>query len=455
VKQIHELTATEIVEAIRVGHLTAVEVARVLVDRIARLEPALKAWAVFRPEQVLAEADRVDRAIAQGSHRGTLLGVPVGVKDIFNTQDYPTQMGSAIWRDYQPGNDARVVFNLRYEGGVVFGKTQTSEFAVHEPTETRNPRNFEHSPGTSSSGSAAAVACGMVPVALGSQTGGSTIRPASYCGVFGFKPSFGLVPRTGVLKTTDTLDTVGWFARSIADIELVFETLRVRGANYPFVERNVIRHPFSPMTRLGFYKGPHWAAATPDAREAIQKVLERLAVRGFDVESIDIPDAEDIYNEHEVIYCKALSYYFKGERRNDRSLISGVLDDMLERGSHITPEAYHQAVWKQAEQTQHMEDTLDVNAIVCLSAAGEAPLGLRTPDLADTCKIWTYLGMPSLSIPVMTGANGLPIGLQIVGRKYSDYAVLDIASRIWDVIDACCKVADPDVSGVFSDACAT
>lgn len=340
------LLATEISALIERREVSALEVTDAALRRIAHLEPLVHAWAWLDPERARDEARRVDAELA-GSDRGQprlLRGVPVGVKDIFNTADMPTQMGSRIWAGFRPGNDARVVFNLRYDGAIVLGKTQTSEFAVHEPTEVSNPHHLEHAPGTSSAGSAAAVASGMVPLALGSQTAGSCIRPASYCRVFGFKPTFGAVPRTGVLKTAGTLDTIAWFARSIDDVERLFDVVRVRGRNYPYVEANLVRTPLSAPLSIAVVRGPHWSQATPAAQAALLSAADRLCVSGrFAVEEMEIPESAEIYDDHELIYCKALAYYFRGEQRNDHTKISGVLMGMLERGEATPPEAYHRA----------------------------------------------------------------------------------------------------------------
>ena len=227
------LSAGEGTRRIRSRELSAVEWARSCAERVEELESGVGAWAYFDREKVLAQARCLDKKIAHGQTLGELCGVPIGIKDTFNTQDMPTSMGSPIWEGFRPGNDARVVFYLRQADGVIAGKTVTAEFAVHAPGKTVNPHAPGYSPGTSSSGSAAAVAAHMVPLALGTQSAGSIIRPASYCGVYGFKPSFGLVPRTGILKTTDTLDTVGVFARVPEDLNLLFEVIRVHGENFP------------------------------------------------------------------------------------------------------------------------------------------------------------------------------------------------------------------------------
>jgi len=439
---LYQRSATELIADLKSRRHSVREVAQAHLKRIAALEPQVHAWAFQDPERVLREADKIDQTPPDPSK--LLAGLPVGVKDIYNTADFPTEMGSRIWKGFLPGNDARVVFNLRYEAGLVIGKTVTSEFAVHEATETRNPWNLEHAPGTSSTGSAAAVACGMVPFALGSQTGGSTIRPASYCGVVGFKPSFGLVPRTGVLKTTDTLDTVGWFTRTVEDAELFFEILRVKGLNYPYVNENVVRRPLAEPIRVGLYRGPFWNAAEPYARAALEQATQTLAKSGaFQLSDRELPEAQDIWEAHELIYCRALSYYFRSEERNTRDKISAVLLDMLVRGEKIDPAAYHALTQKQAERTIQMQQDMKDDVWITLSAGGEAPRGLQSADRPDSCKIWTYLGMPAISLPLFQGPNRLPVGLQIVAPKYADYKLLDSARQIWTALKGEVRIADP------------
>jgi Asp-tRNA(Asn)/Glu-tRNA(Gln) amidotransferase A subunit family amidase len=428
------MTAVEMVALTRTGKVSAVELHAVARERIERYDSMVKAWAHLNFEATHLEALRQDaEGMASGSE-GRLRGVPAGVKDIFNTAQFPTEMGSLIWKGFTPGNDARVVAEMKYDGALVMGKTSSSEFAVHEPTETCNPWDLTRAPGTSSGGSAAAVAAGMVPVALGSQTAGSIIRPASYCGVAGFKPTFGLVPRTGVLKTTDTLDTVGWFARSVDDIELLFEVLRVKGLDYPLVDEKVKRRELNRGMRIGVFKGPNWVHATDEARAALTAGVDKIASAGlFDIMELDLPEFEAIYDAHEIIYCKALSYYFKSEIRNNRMQISGVLSGMLQRGDVITPEEYHREVEIQAKLTHELNERMPCDVWVTLSASGEAPVGLKSPDRPDSCKVWTYLGMPALSLPVLQ-AGTMPLGLQVVGRKYHDYEVLDVARQIWNVL---------------------
>ncbi len=427
----YQLTLTELVQKIKSRELTSRAVVASFLERITQLEPAVQAWVFLNDKWANEQAAAIDERIKAGKEVGRLAGVPVGVKDVFNSADFPTEMGSGIWKGFTPGNDARPVFNLREDDAVMVGKTTTSEFAVHEPTKTRNPHNLECGPGTSSAGSAAAVACAMVPAALGTQTGGSVIRPASYCGVFGYKPTFGLVPRTGVLKTTDTLDTVGWFGRSVDDIELLFESLRVRGMNYPFVDKYVHKTALKSTVKVGIFTGPNWKHAAPEAIEQFDAAMKKIADTGkFETSAFELPEFAEIFEAHERIYCRALSYYFRAEQRNTRDSISKVLLRMLDDGEKIQPADYARDIKRQAEITQKYFDSFPVDVVATLSAGGEVPVGLNAPDRPDSCKIWTYLGLPVISLPLFTGASGRPIGLQLIGRKYSDYQLLEAARQI-------------------------
>lgn len=436
-------TAIELARTIRRGDGSSLLAADAALSRIAAVEPIVRAWAWLDGDRCVAAARQLDRLPPERQATLPLLGVPVGLKDVFNTVDMPTQMGSPLWAGFTPGNDARVVFALRQAGAVFPGKTTTSEFAVHAPTETRNPRSLDRSPGTSSAGSAAAVASGMVPVALGTQTGGSIIRPASYCGVLGFKPSFGVVPRTGVLKTTDTLDTIGWFSRSVEDARLLFEILRVRGPNYPFVYKHVVPSEVPHPLRVGLFRGPHWSTAEPEAREALLTFAKLLGdAGGFEVDDVDLPEAEEIDAAHDMIYCKSLAYYFRGERRDGAPAISHVLLSMIERGERVQADAYQQSLERQATLTRDVSRRFRHDIWITLAAAGEAPPPGVVPEPADSSRLWTYLGMPALNLPAFRSGGGLPIGLQVVARKYADYVLLAAAERLWTLGEMDASVAE-------------
>ena len=437
----YRLTAVEALRYIQAGVLTTEALAKTCVDRILELEPSLNAWAWLRTEQALSEATEIDTARRLGKPLGPLAGIPIGIKDIFNTADMPTQMGSPIWAGYTPGNDARVVASLRKAGGILMGKTVTAEFAVHVQSgtigfpATRNPHHPEHSPGTSSSGSAAAVAAGMVPVSIGSQTAGSIIRPASYCGVYGFKPSFGLIPRTGILKTTDTLDTVGFFARGVEDLRLLLELTRVQGENYPparTVDDPSRRKPEHRPWRVAVVKGPKWSDAEPYAQQALLRFASELAAKeGVAIEETEPPPGiVQSHRIHETIYNKALSYYFKQEFQK-KPLLSPTLQQMIIEGQKTSVEEYRRALLQQAELSLQMDRWFEQgpDILLTLSTGGEAPK-IDVNDRPDNCLIWTLCGLPSINLPVFTGPAGLPFGAQLVARRYNDLALLDFAETI-------------------------
>lgn len=431
-----QLTATQLIARLRAGDCTAVDATRAALAQIERLNPAIRAWIHVAPELALRQAEAADRKLAEGKG-GALCGVPIGVKDIFNTADMPTQMGSPIWEGFTPGNDARVVHYLRMADAVLPGKTVTAEFAVHAPGPTRNPHNPEHMPGTSSSGSAAATAAGMVPLALGTQTAGSIIRPASYCGVYGFKPSFGLLPRTGMLKTTDSLDTVGFFARAVEDLALLFEIVRVHGMDYP-ISHAALNDPkrrekgASPW-RVGLLRGPKWENAEPYARQALEDFGRRLAaVPEVEVEEMTMPASFGRAHEiHATIYDRTLAYYFK-EEFAAQTLVSPIMYDIVQRGNRLTLDQYKAALAAQNTLARECDEFLDgrYDIVIDLSTGGEAPKGLDSTDRLDNCLIWTLCGVPAINLPVFTGPLGLPFGAQIFARRYNDYLLLNFARHL-------------------------
>lgn len=438
------LTAGQLIPLLKSREVSATEVTRACLDSVALNEPKLHAWTWLKPELALAQAARADAKLALGTG-GKLCGVPIGIKDIFNTADMPTQMGSPIWDGFTPGNDARVVYYLRMADAVLLGKTVTAEFAVHAPGPTNNPHRLGYIPGTSSSGSAAAVAAHMVPLALGTQTAGSTIRPASYCGVYGFKPSFGLVPRTAMLKTTDSLDTVGMFARSVDDLGLLFDTVRVHGIDFPIAHellndaarQNVTGRPW----RVGLLRGPKWQDAEPYAQQALEAFGQRLAgVPGVQVEALELPaEFSQAHQIHTTIYDRALAYYFK-EEFEAKTLVSPVMYDIVTRGNRIALDDYKKAQAGQTALSHQLDDILarDFDIVVDLSTGGEALKGLESVDRPDNCLIWTLCGVPTMNLPVFTGPNGLPFGAQIYARRYNDYLLLNFARHLQanGIIDA-------------------
>lgn len=420
------------------GKLSAVDWTQSILNRIEAIDSDIKAWAYRDGKGVLERADASDKKQSAGAKLGILEALPCGIKDIFNTADMPTEMGSPIWKGFTPGNDARVVTALRTQGANPVGKTVTAEFAVHTPGETRNPHHLDYSPGTSSSGSAAAVASFMAPFALGSQTAGSITRPASYCGVWGFKPSFGVFPRTGTLKTTDTLDTIGYFVHEADDLELFFDVLRVQGRNYPFVHDNFELRDAAGITKkadeytVGILSDTLkiWENTQGYAREAFFAWIESLKSQGITIKEISLPpEVNQAHEVHSVIYDKTLSYYFKEEFKQ-HTLVSPLMYKIIENGNRLQLKDYQKALIQQSEIATAIEEAVaDVDLCVTLSTAGSAPL-FGQDDIPDSCLIWTLAHMPSLNIPMFRGPKGLPFGAQVIAPRFNDRELFRFARTL-------------------------
>lgn len=445
-RRLNELTATRLLELIKRRECNSVDIAKDCIAQVEKLEPQIDAWAYFDSKQILSEAERLSKKHFESN--STLHSIPVGVKDIFNTKTMPTQMGSPIWKDFEPGNDARVVHYLKMADSLIFGKTVTAEFAVHAPGPTKNPFNTAHTPGTSSSGSAAAVAARMIPIALGTQTAGSIIRPSSYCGIYGFKPSFGLVPRTGVLKTTDTLDTIGVMARCVQDLSTVFDTIRVKGRDFPISE-NFLNNPefqnkkTDKPWKLALIKGPKWNFAENYAQNELLSYASSLSnCSQITVEEVELPSIfEEAHSIHSTIYDRTLAYYFKREF-SQHTLVSANIYEIIERGNKISLEQYKEALKTQEELYIIFDQLLSkYDALIGLSTGGEALRGLDSVDRPDNCLIWTLCGAPSISLPAFMGPNKMPFGAQLVARRYGDLKLLKLAETL-EAMDfvKCCSV---------------
>lgn len=436
--EIVNYSGSKIVVKIQQGQIGIKEVVMAFADRIEKVESKVKAWKYYDRRQFLGFGEIAQRDFESGRKKtGKLLGIPVGVKDIFNTKDMSTCMGSQIWEGFTPGNNARAVDYVLWEGGIVAGKTITAEFAVHHPGPTLNPRNPEHISGTSSSGSAAAVAAGMVPMALGTQTAGSTIRPASYCGIYGFKPSFGTIPRTGILKTLDTLDHICMLTRYAEDLRIFFDTLRVKGENFPFVHKTLDKYSrqTKKALKVAFIHTETWKDAQPYAKDAITNFANKLGkINQVIVEEFEtIGPIKDVHRNHNLVYEKALSYYFQDEYRDHREKLSAVFLDMVERGQKISTLAYKEALQNQVETIYKLDEFFDrFDFILTLSTSGEAP-GLKNPtEPQDPTLIWTYAHVPAISVPAFTGPLGLPFGAQLVTKRYDDYRLIDFVEHLYE-----------------------
>lgn len=363
-----------------------------------------------------------------------LYGIPIGIKDIFNTYDYSNSFGSEIYENYSPGNDARIVFDIRDKGGIVFGKTYASEFAVHKHTPTLHPIDKDLSPGTSSGGSAVAVAKKMVPIALGSQTAGSIIRPASYCGVYGFKPTFGTIARTGVLKTADTLDTIGFFANHIDDLKLIFNAVRHKGRNYPHIKNNFLTKKINFLEtpiKIGKIIGPKTKNIKSDLINAYNKFIKKISkIKNIEIVEYKMPKLfEEAHFNHDIIYKKSLSYHLRKEFRNNHNRFSETLRNMILDGQKISNKKYDDALEYQYKVIDNLENKFEnLDFIIDLSTFTTAPK-FGSNGVEDHNLIWTMSHIPVLSIPKFEN-NKLPFGLLLASKKFHDLKLLDFAKFI-------------------------
>jgi Asp-tRNA(Asn)/Glu-tRNA(Gln) amidotransferase A subunit family amidase len=431
--QLNWLSASDAARAIRDGAITSEQLVEGCLARIREAEPQVQAWQHLDPAHALAQARARDADRREGRATGPLHGVPVGLKDIIDTADMPTEDGTVLHAGRMPDRDAAVVAMLRAAGAVILGKTVTTECAYFHPGKTRNPHNPEHTPGGSSSGSAAAVAAGMVPLALGSQTNGSVIRPAAFCGTYGFKPTHGLIPRSGVLKLSRTLDHVGLFARSLQDIALLAEQLvgydeedpdtRPR-ARMPFQAVAAEEPPLPPL--LAFVKGPAWERAEAQTREAFAELTAELGDR---VVEVALPEsAQRALDWHRVIMEAEMAANFDLEWERGRDKLSDKLRGLIARGRETSAFEYQQALARVPLLNAGFADIFErCDAILTPSAPGTAPEGLGATGDPAFCTLWTLLGTPALNLPLMRGENGLPLGVQLVGPRQGDARLLRTA----------------------------
>jgi amidase len=417
VQEANRLSAAAAIAQLAGGVLTAEALTRACLDRAAA-RADVKAWTWLDPEQALREARAADRA----GRPGLLAGLPIGVKDIIDTADMPTGHGSPIYRGNRPFADAACVALLRIEGGTIMGKTVTTEFANRFPGETVNPHNPTHTPGGSSSGSAAAVADFQVPAALGTQTGGSVIRPSAFCGVVGYKPSFGEFSRGGIKLQCHNLDTLGVICRAVEDIPPLRAALL--GASRRDIDRGV------SAPRIGVCRTPAWEHADAATRELLESTAARLSAAGAPVSEIAFdPEFSDILKHHRRIFNfeAARNYAYEYERHHDK--VSQVLrDTVLTPGRELPLAAYVEAIETAEKFRRHLNDIFsDVDLLLTPSAAGEAPEGLGSTGDPAFNSIWTLAWTPCVTLPAGTGPKGLPLGMQLVGPRFRDEAMLDAA----------------------------
>ena len=425
-----DFAASQLVGMIKSGEISSLELVEACIARIDAKEEEIGAWAHLNYDFARKQAEHSDAYRASGAACGPLHGIPVGIKDIFDTDDYPTENGTVLDAGRMPDEDCTVVRRLMAAGCIIMGKTVTTELAVYSPGKTANPHDSNRTPGGSSSGSAAAVGCGMVPLAIGSQTNGSVIRPASFCGVVGFKPTHGLISRAGALTISQNLDHVGVFARSLEDAALIAECLigydpadpdtRLRPT--PNLREITVQvPPIEP--RFAFIKTPVW----DQADEATQKAFEELAeFLGNSCDEVTLPSAFDcaVPNLNKIMTADLAKNYAPYIKRG-KDEVSDVLKRLCEEGQNVTAVEYNTSVDQRAALNNVIKEICsEYDVIITPATTGEAPLNLNATGNPVFCSLWTYLGVPTVTVPLMEGVSGMPLGVQVVGSFGDDARLL-------------------------------
>ena len=414
-----QLSARAIVAAVARRELTVEAVTRAYVERISVGESGVRAWQFFDPALAIDNARALDRA----GPRGALQGLPIGVKDLMDTADMPTAYGSPIYEGHRPLADAACVAACRDAGAVIMGKTVTTEFATFKPGVTRNPRapaDAARTPGGSSSGSAAAVAAGMVPLAFGTQTAGSIVRPAAYCGVVGYKPTHGSLPLAGVKPLSPSLDTVGVLARSVDDAAFFIGTL---------TRIDLLPARSGSSLRVGLCRTPHWDCASPDARRVFEQSARLLQQGGAILSDVVLPASWDGLTSAQIaIMGHEAAAAFAPERRLHAAQLSPAFAEFLATGLQVDGAGFA-AAQRQAARARVELDALfeTVDVLLAPSAEGEAPDGLAATGNPIFNRMWTLLGVPCVHVPVGTGGHGMPVGVTLVGPRWADAQALAAA----------------------------
>ena len=433
---IFSLSANELAAQLREGEISSVEVCSQYIERIGKFEKDVKAWSHFNKKLLLEKAAEADEHRISGKPLGVLHGLPVAVKDIIGTLDMPTECGTTIRKKMNTSQDSEVVNLLKVAGAIIMGKTETTELAYFHPGKTTNPHDYKRTPGGSSSGSAAAVAAYMAPLSIGSQTNGSTIRPASYCGVVGYKPSYGLISRYGILKQSDKLDQVGLFGKSVEDVALLARVLIKKDLFDP----STIHYSAEDMMdvcRKGplfdpkfiFYKTKNWKNIDKESQKSFEIFIKTFKknIEVFDTPSYfdDIPKYHKIIHETDMANNFQL-YYKKYKKKLSKEMVSAI-----ERGLKNSATEYAEAIdFMKRSYDSYKEVFEDYHGVLTPASSGVAPKGLGNTGSPEFSTVWTYLGLPSISLPLLTGKNDLPLGIQLIGDKHDDLRFLGVASWI-------------------------
>ena len=431
---IFSLKAEELSLKIKDAQLTSVEICERYIERINKFEKNVKAWAHFDKKLLLEKAADADEYRRSGKPTGPLHGIPVAVKDIVGTLDMPTECGTVIRKGKSYSQNAEIVDLLLAAGAIVMGKTATAELAYLHPPKTTNPHDHSRTPGGSSSGSAAVVASFMAPLSIGSQTGGSIIRPASYCGVVGYKPTYGLISRNGVLKTSEKLDHIGVFGRSVEDVALLSKVL-INKDNFDSAtihystENMLIETKKGPLfePKFIFYKTDYWKNIEKKSREAFEYFIKSFKKN---IEVFDTPSYfKDIHKYHQIMYETDLANNFGLYYKKYKKKLSKPMQDAIVKGNKHSAKEYAEALDFMKRSYESYEEVFeDYHGVLSPSSPGVAPKSLKSTGSAEFNKVWSYLGTPCISLPLLQGEANMPLGVQLTGAKYDDHRFLGIAN---------------------------
>ena len=431
---IFSLKVEEIASKIKDTQLTSVEVCKQYIEKINKFEKDIKAWVNFDQKLLLEKAAEADKYRQSGKPIGPLHGIPIAVKDIVGTVDMPTECGTVIRKGKSYSQNAEIIDLLLAAGAIVMGKTATAELAYLGPAKTTNPHDHSRTPGGSSSGSAAAVASFMAPLSIGSQTGGSVIRPASYCGVVGYKPTYGLISRNGVLKTSEKLDHIGVFGRTVEDVALLakvlikkdkFDNASVYYSADSMLEETKKGPLFEP--KFIFYKTDHWKLLDKKSKQAFEYFIKSFKKN---IEVFDTPSYfKDIHKYHQIIHETDLANNFSLYYRKYKKKLSKYMQDAIAKGNKYSAKEYAEAIDFMRRSYESYEEVFeDYHGVLTPSSPGVAPKGLKSTGTAEFNKVWSYLGTPCISLPLLQGENNMPLGVQLVGARYDDHRFLGVAN---------------------------
>ena len=428
------LTTNELVGKLREGQISSVEVCNQYIERIKKFEKDVNAWAHFNKKELLEKASEADEYRKSGKPLGSLHGLPIAVKDIIGTLDMPTECGTIIRKKMTGAQDAEVVNLLKIAGAIVMGKTETTELAYFHPGKTKNPHDYSRTPGGSSSGSAAAVAAHMAPLSIGSQTNGSVIRPASYCGVVGYKPSYGLISRSGVLKQSDKLDHIGVFGKSVEDVALLASVLIKKDLydtstiHYSAEEMlNVCKKDPIFEPKFIFYKTKSWKKIDKESQKSFEFLIKTFKKN---IEVFDTPSYfDDIPKYHKIIHETDMANSFQAYYKKSKKKLSKEMISAIERGLKYSAKEYAESIdFMKRSYESYKEVFEDYHGVLSPSTTGVADKGIKSTGSPEFCTVWTYMGLPSISLPLLTGTNNLPLGIQLVGDKLDDLRFLGVAN---------------------------